>query len=102
MKGYFANEYGPDQVQNIEDQRVSDLIADSVDAITFIMHLEEKTGQDIPLAAVGPALTGMTFRELAGELWRLLHAGGGTGPIARPEPPATEQGVPGAGASGLC
>lgn len=68
MKAYFADLHGPEQVEDFENLRTADLIEDSVDAVTFIMHLEDKTGRDIPLAEVGPGLTGMTFKELAGQL----------------------------------
>ena len=49
----------------------SEFLEDSVDVLTFVMHLEEKLGVDIPLAKVGPALSRMTFQELAAELCRL-------------------------------
>ncbi len=72
MKAYFTDQLGPEAVEGFETLHASDLIEDSVDAVTFVMYLEEKTGQDIPMAEVGPALTGLTFQELAAELGRLL------------------------------
>jgi hypothetical protein len=39
-----------------------------VDAVTFILHLEDKTGRDIPLAEVGPQFNSLTFKELAAHL----------------------------------
>jgi acyl carrier protein len=73
MKAYFADLHGPERVENFESLRATDLVEDSVDAMTFVMHLEEQTGRDIPLAEVGPAFAGRTFRELAGELCRVLN-----------------------------
>lgn len=73
MKAYFSEQYGPDQVENFESLKASDLIEDSVDAVTFVMHMEDRTGKDIPLAQIGPAMTGLTFRQLAGELCRVLN-----------------------------
>jgi acyl carrier protein len=73
MKVYFADLHGPERVENFESLRASDLVEDSVDAITFVMFLEDKTDRDIPLAKVGPAITGLTFQELAGELCRLVN-----------------------------
>jgi acyl carrier protein len=68
MKAYFAELYRPEQVENFETLRPVDLIEDSVDAVTFIMHLEDKTGRDIPLAKVGPRFNHLTFKELAAHL----------------------------------
>jgi acyl carrier protein len=68
MKEYFADLHGPEKVEGFETLRAADLIEDSVDAVTFIMHLEDKTGRDIPMSEVGAGFTGMTFKELAGQL----------------------------------
>jgi acyl carrier protein len=73
MKAYFADQHGPEAVANFENLHAPDLIEDSVDAVTFVMYLEDKTGRDIPLSEIGPALTGPTFQVLAGELCRLVN-----------------------------
>ncbi len=73
MKAYFVQEHGPERGDQIETLRASDLIEDSVDAVTFIMYLEDKIGRDIPMAKIGPGLTSLTIPELAGELCRLLQ-----------------------------
>jgi acyl carrier protein len=73
MKAYFADQFGPELVENFESLRASQLIEDSVDAITFVMYLEDKTDRDIPLAKLGPAITGLTFQELATELCQLVN-----------------------------
>jgi acyl carrier protein len=68
MKAYFADLHGPERVENFEALRAADLIEDSVDAVTFVMHLEDQTGRDIPMAQIGPGFTGLTFKELASQL----------------------------------
>jgi acyl carrier protein len=68
MKAYFTDLHGPELVENFEAIRAADLIGDSVDAVTFVMHLEDKTGRDIPLAEVGPKFNSLTFKELAAHL----------------------------------
>jgi acyl carrier protein len=68
MKTYFAELHGPEELENFETLRAADLIEDSIDAVTFIMHLEDKTGRDIPTSEIGPSFTGLTFQELAGQL----------------------------------
>jgi acyl carrier protein len=68
MKAYFADRHGPDQLDNFEILRAADLIEDSMDAVTFILHLEDTTGRNIPLAEAGPRLTSLTFKELAAHL----------------------------------
>jgi acyl carrier protein len=68
MKEYFADLHGPERVEDFESLRAADLIEDSVDAVTFIMHLEDKTGRDIPVSEVGPGFTSLTFKELASQL----------------------------------
>ena len=45
-----------------------DIIKDSVDAVTFVMHLNDETGLDIPMAQLAAGLTGQTFQELAPRL----------------------------------
>jgi acyl carrier protein len=71
MKEYFADLHGPEKLENFETIRAADLIEDSVDAVTFVMHLEDKTGRDIPMAQVAAGFTGLTFQELAAK----LHSG---------------------------
>lgn len=68
MKEYFADLRGPEELENFETLKAADLIEDSLDAVTFVMHLEDKMGLDIPMAQVATGLTGMTFEELARQL----------------------------------
>jgi acyl carrier protein len=68
MKEYFAELHGPEQLKDFENIRAADLIEDSVDAVTFVMHLEDETGRDIPMAQVAAGFTGLTFQELARQL----------------------------------
>jgi acyl carrier protein len=71
MKAYFDEEQPPERLAHFPDVRAADLLEDSVDVITFIMHLEDKLRMNIKLAEVGPALAKMTFQELAAELCRV-------------------------------
>jgi acyl carrier protein len=68
MKAYFADLHGAEELKDFETIKAADLIEDSVDAVTFVMHLEDETGRDIPLAEVAPGFTTMTFKELASQL----------------------------------
>jgi len=68
MKAYFADLHGPEAVKDFETLRAAELIEDSVDAVTFIMYLEQKTGRDIPMSEVGAGFTSLSFKELAGHL----------------------------------
>lgn len=68
MKAFFAELHGPEVLENFETSRASDIIEDSIDAVEFVMHLEEKTGMNIPMAQVAAGFTGLTFLELAGQL----------------------------------
>ncbi len=68
MKEYFADLHGPEVLENFETSHAGDIIEDSVDAVTFVMHLEDQTGMDIPMARMAEGFTGLTFQELAGQL----------------------------------
>jgi acyl carrier protein len=68
MKAYFADLHGPEKVEDFETLRAGDLIEDSVDAVTFIMHLEDQTGRNIPISEVGTAFNSLTFKDLAAQL----------------------------------
>jgi acyl carrier protein len=71
MKAYLADDQPDKPLDNFPNRLPSEFLEDSVDVLTFVMHLEEKLHVDIPLAKVGPSLSQMTFRELAAELCRL-------------------------------
>jgi acyl carrier protein len=67
MHAYFAEFCEPEELHGFEGTLASDLIEDSMDAMTFVMHLEEKTGRHIPMSQAA-GLTGLTFEELARQL----------------------------------
>ena len=67
MKTYFADFKEPEELRDFERIRAADLIEDSMDAVTFVMHLEDKTGRHIPMSQAA-GLTGLTFQELARQL----------------------------------
>jgi acyl carrier protein len=67
MKAYFAEVHEPEELRDFAAVRAGDLIEDSVDAVTFIMHIEDKLARHIPMAQAS-GLTGMTFDELASKL----------------------------------
>lgn len=71
MKAYLAGDQPDKPLDNFPSRLPSEFLEDSVDILTFVMHLEEKLGLDIPLAKVGPALSQMTFQELAIKLCRM-------------------------------
>jgi acyl carrier protein len=71
MRAYLADDQPEKPLDNLPSRLPSEFLQDSVDVLTFVMHLEEKLHVDIPLAKVGPALSQMTFQELAVELCRL-------------------------------
>jgi acyl carrier protein len=68
MRAYIAEEQSAEQLTHFADRPVREFLEDSVDVVTFVMHLEEELGVNIQLAGVGPALVHMTFKELAAEL----------------------------------
>ncbi len=68
MKAFFADLHGPEVLENFETTRAADIIEDSIDAVEFVMHLEDKTGLDIPMAQVAAGFTGLTFQEMARKL----------------------------------
>jgi acyl carrier protein len=68
MKAHFEKEQGPECLENFPNMRASDLVEDSMDAVTFVLDLESELGIEIPLDQVGPKLASMTFLELADEL----------------------------------
>jgi acyl carrier protein len=70
MKAYVADDQPDKPLDNFAQRLPTEYLEDSVDVLTFVMHLEEKLGIDIKLAQVGPALAQKTFQELAGELCR--------------------------------
>lgn len=72
---YLVKEQEQESLAGFPDILASDLIQDSVDAITFMMHLEESLGIRIKAHEIGPTLSKMTFRELAAELFRVHGAG---------------------------
>jgi acyl carrier protein len=67
MKAFFEELHEPAELQNFAAIRAADLIEDSLDAVEFIMYLEDKTGRDIPTAQAA-GFTGLTFEELARRL----------------------------------
>ena len=71
MKAYLADDQPDKPLDNFPSRLPSEFLEDSVDILTFVMDLEEKLHVDIPLAKVGPALSQMTFQELAVELCRM-------------------------------
>ena len=81
MKAYFADLHGPEALADFETTMAVDLIEDSVDAVTFVMHLEDETGLDIPMAQVAAGFTGQTFQKLARRL-----ASGELGIMPAPRP----------------
>jgi acyl carrier protein len=71
MKAYLADDQPDKPLDNFAQRLPTEYLEDSVDVLTFVMHLEEKLGIDIKLAQVGPALAQKTFQELAVELCRI-------------------------------
>jgi acyl carrier protein len=71
MKAYLVDDQPDKPLDNFPRRLPSEFLEDSVDVLTFVMHLEEKLHVDIPLAKVGPALSQMTFQDLAGELCKM-------------------------------
>lgn len=71
MKAYFADLHGPEALADFETTRAVDIIKDSVDAVTFVMHLNDETGLDIPMAQVAAGFTGQTGASLGhfGSFW---------------------------------
>ncbi len=69
MKAYFADLHGPEALADFQTTIAVELIEDDVDAVTIVMHLEDETGLDIPMAQVAAGFTGQRFQEQA----RRLH-----------------------------
>jgi acyl carrier protein len=71
MKAYLADDQPNKPLDDFPQRLPSEFLEDSVDVLTFVLHLEEELDVDIPLAKVGPSLSQTTFQELAVELCRL-------------------------------
>jgi acyl carrier protein len=72
MKAYFEKDLPPERLAQFATTPATELLEDSVDVMTFVLHLDDELHTEIKLDQVGPRLTAMTFQELAEELCRMV------------------------------
>jgi acyl carrier protein len=61
-------------VDDLETQKVTDVLASSLDVVEFVMELEERLGLDeeLDINQLAPKLATLTFQELAKEVEQFL------------------------------
>ena len=74
MLEYFQKDNPTMTAESLGEQNVVSLLKDSVDVVEFMMFMEDKLGVDtqFDLDQVRTYLVNNNFRELAGEILRLL------------------------------
>lgn len=70
MKGYFAGKAPQETLDNFAEVSPRELLKESLDVVDFLVYLEEESGREIDVQALGEALLNMNFRELAEEVSR--------------------------------
>lgn len=70
MKGYFAGKAPQETLANFAEISPRELLKESLDVVDFLVYLEEESGKEIDVQALGEALLNMNFRELAEEVSR--------------------------------
>jgi hypothetical protein len=73
MKAYLEQELPPEQLLGFPNTPAAELLDDSIEVLSFVLHLDGKLGIEIPLDTLGPHLTRMNFLELADELCLLVN-----------------------------
>ncbi|MFN3649223.1 MAG: hypothetical protein ACK47B_06540 [Armatimonadota bacterium] len=72
MNGYFAEKQPPQVLATLEQQSPKELLKESLDVVDFLLYLEEETGCEIDVNALGETIVNRNFGELADELARRL------------------------------
>jgi acyl carrier protein len=70
MKGYFAGKAPQETLDNFGETSPRELLKESLDVVDFLVYLEEESGKEIDIQALGEALLNMNFRELSEEVSR--------------------------------
>jgi acyl carrier protein len=68
MKAHFEHDAAPDVLERFADTPATELLTESIDVVEFIVYLEDELGTRLDANQVGPALTNMTFGQLAAEV----------------------------------
>ena len=76
MKGYFMGKQPPEVLETFGEQSPRALLQESLDVVDFVVYLEEELGRDININELGEALLNRNFRELSGEVSRMLAEAG--------------------------
>ncbi len=76
MRNYFIGRQPEEILTGFSDRRPTDLLTESLDVVDFVLYLEEELGLEVDVNRIGPALSRLTFGELAPEISRLAAGGG--------------------------
>lgn len=74
LRAYFTARLPPEMLDSFENIKPRDIISNSMEAVDLVLFMEEKTGVELGLAEIGPAVASMTFGALADEIQRMVTA----------------------------
>jgi acyl carrier protein len=74
MRAHFEGNVPEEQLSRFAETKAVDMFEESIDVINFLFYLEDELGPKIDASKIGPAMSNMTFGELAAKLHQLLQA----------------------------
>ncbi len=75
MRRYFQEKEQPAAMERFAELDPKSLLKESLDVVDFVVFLEDELGREIDTTRISEIFTATTFRELAGEVARLMSNG---------------------------